>query len=188
MTSQHAKKWRALGRRARLVGAGFAAAAVLPATASAACTGTQRIVNSGFETGTAPWVQTGVVVKPDQNGINAYGNWYAGLKYNGDTITQTVTLEPGCPNYKLRYGLKVFHTFWTSLIYDKLIVTVTAANGTVWTVQGANNLTETGTLWSWKSIYFPNLMGPTVTFRFSTTQNATYPTHFVMDDVTLRPY
>ena len=73
------------------------------------------------------------------------------------------------------------------MVFDKLLITVTTGNGTVWNVQGANNLTETGLLWSWGSVYFPNLVGP-VTFKFSTTQNATYPTHFVLDDVTLRPY
>jgi len=151
------------------------------------CTASQRIVNPGFETGVAPWAQTGTVVKPDQNGINANGDWYAGLKYNGDSITQTTTTEPGCVNYKLTYKLKVFKSVWTDFAPDKLYVTTTSADGGTYTSEGASNLTETS-LFATKTIYFPRLAPGNYTVRFWTQQDATYPTHFVIDDVNLRPY
>jgi aminopeptidase S len=185
MTSQNVRRWRGLGRLARVVGAGFAAAAILPATASAACT--NRVVNPGFETGTAPWVQTGTVIKPDTAGIAAPGSYYAGFRNNGDALTQTgVTLDPACPNYRLRYSLKVYFGLVTSVVYDRFYVTVSTPYST-YTSNAANNLTETGLYFTYKSIYFPNMQGP-VTLRFFTTQNATYPTHFVIDDVLLIPY
>ena len=154
---------------------------------SPGCTASQRIVNPGFETGVAPWVQTGTVVKPDQNGINANGDWYAGLRYNGDSITQTTTTEPGCVNYKLTYKLKVFRSEWTSLAPDKLYVTITVADGSTYTSTGASNLTETS-LFATKTIWHPNLVPGSYTIRFWTQQDGTYPTHFVIDDVNLRPY
>ena len=187
MTGRNMKRWRAVRRTAGLVAAGFVAGAVLPAAASAACTGTQRIVNPGFETGTAPWVQTGVVIKPDQNGINANGNWYAGLRSNGDSVTQTTTLESGCVNYRFTFKYKVFKTALVSLAEDKLLVTFNWGNGSVYTATGATNLLETG-LFATKSVYFPNIAPGNFTVRFWTQQSINYPTHFVVDDVNLRPY
>ena len=159
----------------------------VPSSAPDPCTDSQRIVNPGFETGVAPWVQTGTVVKPDQNGINANGDWYAGLRYNGDSITQTTTTEPGCVNYKLTYKLKVHFSLWATLAYDKLYVTITAADGSTYTSTGASNLTETS-LFATKTIWHPYLAPGTYTVRFWTQQDGTYPTHFIIDDVNLRPY
>jgi len=157
-------------------------------SAAPACTGSQRIVNPGFETGVAPWVQTGTVVKPDTNGIAAPGAWYAGLKYNGDSITQTTTTEPGCVNYKLTYRLRVFESFLTSSAPDKLYVTLISNGGPPYTSTGATNLLDTGLLFVTKTIWLPNLAPGTFNIRFWTTQDATYPTHFIIDDVSLRPY
>ena len=156
-------------------------------SASPACTASQRIVNPGFETGVAPWVQTGTVVKPDENGIYANGDWYAGLKYNGDSITQTTTTEPGCVNYKLTYKLKVFFSLWTSLAPDKLYVTLTFADGSTYTSEGASNLTDSTSLFVTKTIFLPRLAPGTFKVRFWTQQDATYPTSFIIDDVKLFP-
>jgi hypothetical protein len=180
-------KRRALRRRiAPVLVAGAVAATALPATASAACTARQLVGNSGFETGlAAPWTQTSGVIRRETMVTTANGLYYARLVNNGDTLSQAVTLPSDCTTYSFSYKLKVFDTFSTSQVYDKLIVTATDSTGKAWTLSAANNLTETGLYFKTQSASLVGLRGQPLTIKFTTTQNATYPTSFVVDDVNI---
>jgi len=147
------------------------------------CSG-QKLVNPGFETGTAtPWSATAGVIDNASGEAAHSGSWKAWLDGYGtthtDTLSQSVAIPSGC-HATLAFYLHIDTSeTTTSTAYDKL--TVKAGSTTLVTYSNLNHATG----YSSKSVDVSSLAGQTVTFTFTGTEDSSLQTSFVIDDTAL---
>jgi Zn-dependent metalloprotease len=143
-----------------------------------------KVVNGGFESGTAPWTTTSGVVSANGNGETARtGTHFAWLDGYGtthtDTASQSVTIPSGC-RATLTYWLHIDTSETTTTVaYDKL--TVKAGGTTLATYSNLNS----GSGYTQKSFDVSSFAGQTVTLTFSGVEDSGLQTSFVIDDVAL---
>ncbi len=145
----------------------------------------QKILNPGFESGSASWSATAGVI--GQNGPSEpahSGSWNAWMDGYGtthtDTLSQSVTLPAGCTSYVFSFYLHIDTSETTTVTaYDKLTVKV---GGT--TLATYSNLNKASG-YSLKSFTLSGVGGTTVTVSFSGTEDVTLQTSFVVDDTAL---
>jgi Zn-dependent metalloprotease len=147
------------------------------------CSG-QKLVNPGFETGTAtPWTaSTGVVDNTTSQPAHG-GSWKAWLNGYGtthtDTLSQSVAIPAGC-TATLSFYLHVDSAETTTTTqYDKL--TVKAGSTTLATYSNLNKASG----YSLKSFNVSSFAGQTVSISFSGTEDSSLQTSFVIDDTGL---
>jgi hypothetical protein len=147
------------------------------------CTG-QKLVNPGFETGSAaPWTASSGVVDSSTSEPAHSGSWKAWLDGYGathtDTVTQSVTIPAGC-HATLSFYLHVDSAeTTTATAYDKL--TVKAGSTTLATYSNLNKATG----YALRSFDVSSLAGQTVTISFSGSEDSSLQTSFVLDDTAL---
>ncbi|MBO0847785.1 MAG: putative Ig domain-containing protein, partial [Nocardioides sp.] len=143
-----------------------------------------KVVNGGFESGTAPWTTTTGVRQANGSGESAHtGSYFAWLDGYGtthtDTATQSVTIPSGC---------SASLTFWlhidtaestTGSAYDKL--TVKLGSTTLATYSNLNAASG----YVPKTFDVSSFAGQTVTLSFSGTEDSTLYTSFVLDDIAI---
>ncbi len=184
-------------------GAGFSAkvtdSATTPTTATSTTAtltvssgggATERMVNGSFESGTTGWAGTTGVIGA-YSGQTAYdGTRFAWLGGNGTTATETITQAVAIPSAataaSLTFALHIDTAeTTTATAYDKLVVTVKNASGTVLgTLATYSNLNKA----SGYQIRTFNLLaykGQTVTLSFAMTEDSSLQTSFVVDKVSL---
>lgn len=150
--------------------------------ASGGCTAAQLLGNPGFETGTAaPWTTTSGVVSNNSGEPPHSGSWDAWMDGYGsthtDTLSQTVTVPPGCTSATLTFYLHVDTAeTTTSTAYDKL--TVQAGTTTLATYSNLNATSG----YVQKSLSLTPYIGQTVALKFTGTEDTTLQTSFVVDD------
>ncbi len=144
------------------------------------CSG-QKIVNPGFESGTANWTSTSGVINTD-GAHSRTGSGYAWLDGYGtthtDSISQAVAIPAGC-SASLTYYLYISSSEGTSTAYDKLTVT---ANGTA--VQSYSNVNQ-GTGYVLRTVSLSSYAGTTVTIKWTGTEDSSNATSFFIDDTAL---
>jgi Zn-dependent metalloprotease len=144
----------------------------------------QKIVNPGFESGTAPWSATAGVLGNTSGQTAHSGTQYAWLDGYGtthtDTLAQSVTLPAGCTTYTLTFWLHIDSAeTTTSTQYDKL--TVKMGSTTIATYSNLNKASG----YSQKSFNVSGFAGQTVSLNFTGTEDFSLQTSFVLDDFAL---
>ncbi|MGI8680466.1 MAG: putative Ig domain-containing protein [Jatrophihabitans sp.] len=144
------------------------------------CTG-QKLLNPGFESGSANWSQTSGVINTDGSHSHA-GAGYAWLNGYGtthtDTLGQSVTIPAGC-KATLTYYLYVNSSESTARAYDRLTLT---ANGT--SVQSYSNVNQ-GSGYVQRTVTLTSYAGQTVALKWTGTEDSSVPTSFFIDDTAL---
>ncbi|MGH8962906.1 MAG: putative Ig domain-containing protein [Jatrophihabitantaceae bacterium] len=144
------------------------------------CSG-QKLLNPGFESGSASWTQSSGVINTD-GAYSRTGNGYAWLDGYGsthtDTLSQAVAIPSGC-SASLTYYLWIDSAEGTSHAYDTLTVT---ANGT--TVQTLSNVNQ-GTGYVKRTVSLSSHAGSTVTIKWTGKEDSSLATSFLIDDTAL---
>jgi Zn-dependent metalloprotease len=144
----------------------------------------QKLVNPGFESGTAPWTATAGVLGNTSGQTAHTGTQYAWLDGYGtthtDTLSQTVTLPAGCSSYTLSFFLHIDSAETTTTTqFDKLTVAV----GTT-TVATFSNLNKAAG-YTQRTANLAAFAGQTVTLKFTGTEDVSLQTSFVVDDTAI---
>ncbi|MEH0937953.1 M28 family peptidase [Micromonospora psammae] len=161
------------------------AAYSLTVTGTGGCSGGQRIGNSSFESGTAPWTASSGVITNSASQPARTGSYKAWLDGYGstrtDTLSQSVTVPAGCSTYTLAFHLHIDTAETTTgTAYDKLTVQL----GTTTLATYSNLNAASG--YVLRSFNVAAVAGQTVTLKFTGTEDSSLQTSFVIDDVTLQ--
>jgi thermitase len=156
------------------------------ATATPPPSGTERIVNGGFENGTSPWVQSSAngyqLIDPTRPRTGSYSAWLCGYNNCNDQIYQTVTVPT---NGTLTYWWYMT-TQETSHPWDYMRVRLyNSSGGLITTLRTWSDGSGAG-VWRQDSISLAGYAGQTVRVHFSATTDSSYTTSFFVDDVSLR--
>ena len=152
--------------------------------------GGERIVNGGFEVGTAPWAGTTGVIGAYAGQSAADGTRFAWLGGNGATATETLTQSFSIPSTaasaNLTFSLHIDTAeTTTSTAYDKLVVTVkNSAGTTLGTLATYSNLNKAAG-YQTRSFSLLAYKGQTVTLSFAMTEDSSQQTSFVVDKVSV---
>ncbi|MFI6261187.1 M4 family metallopeptidase [Micromonospora sp. NPDC051006] len=148
----------------------------------------QVLANPGFESGIPPWTGTSGVVgsfsaQPARSGTrNAWLGGYGST--HTDTLAQSVALPAGCVSYTVGFWLRIDSAETTTdRAYDTLKVQVVSASGAVLgTLATYSNLDET-TGYSQRVFELPSsYAGQTVSLKFTSVEDSSLKTSFVLDD------
>lgn len=172
-----------------------------PATAAPASTGasslagTQLLVNPGFEAGRVGWrIPNGSFLepvtmnrtKPARTGY--WKMWLGGEGYaNTETVDQTVAIPVTAGPATLSYWVRTdTYQYYGSRHHDSMRVQV-IADGVPTTLKTISNLDATASYLHY-SHDLSAYKGKTVTIRFTSTEDRSYQTSFVVDDTALTVY
>ena len=152
--------------------------------------GGEKIVNGGFESGTAPWAgSTGVIGA--YAGQSAFeGTRFAWFGGNGSTSTETLTqsfaLSSAATSATLTFAMHIDTAeTTTSTAYDKLVVTVkNSAGTTLGTLATYSNLNKAAGYQTRTFSLLP-YKGQTVTLSFAMSEDSSLQTSFVVDKVSV---
>jgi Zn-dependent metalloprotease len=145
------------------------------------CSG-QKLLNPGFESGTASWSgTTGTIGQWASQGEAAHGGTYSSwLDGYGTThteaIQQSVTIPAGCTATLSFYVHIDTAETTTSVQYDKL--TISAGSTTLGTMSNLNKASG----YQLKTFSLNAFAGQTVTINFSGSEDSSLQTSFVIDD------
>jgi hypothetical protein len=151
---------------------------------------TQRLLNPGFESGTASWTATSGVITSDATQAARTGSWKAWLNGYGaahtDSVYQQVAIPSSVTSATLKFWLKVASSETTTTqAYDTLKVQVRNSSGAVLATLATYSNLNKGTSFLEKSFNLSAYKGQTVRIYFLGVEGATVATSFVIDDVTL---
>jgi Zn-dependent metalloprotease len=153
---------------------------------------TERVTNGGFESGATGWTgTTGAIGAWPGSGEPAFeGSQFAYLGGNGktttETLTQAVVLPSTATSATLTFALHIGTAeTTTSTIYDKLVVTVKNASGTVLgTLATYSNLNKASS-YTTRTFSLLPYKGQTVTLSFVMTEDSSAQTTFTVDKVSV---
>ena len=153
-------------------------------------TAVQRIVNPGFESGTASWTASPGVITTDASQPAHAGSWKAWLNGYGaahtDSVWQQLAIPTGVTSATLKFWLKVSSAETTTTnAYDTLKVQVRNSSGAVLATLATYSNLNKGTVFVEKSFDLSAYKGQTVRVYFEGVEGSTVATSFVIDDVTL---
>lgn len=143
----------------------------------------EKLVNGGFESGTTGWSNaTWTIGQWTGDGAPRTGSrsaWISGYGYsNTETLAQTVTVPAGCANTTLSLWLKITTSEYEPDVFDTL--TVKAGDTTLATY---TNLNPSG--YAQRTFNLGAFAGQSVTLSFTGTEDWSYETSFVLDDVSV---
>lgn len=152
-------------------------------------TGTERVTNGGFETGTTGWAGTTGVIGAF-SGQTAYeGTRFAWLGGNGSTATETLTQDVAIPaaatSATLTFALHIDTAETGSTIYDRLVVTVKNTSGTVLGTLATYSNVNKAAGYQVRTFSLAAYKGQTVRLSFAMTEDASAQTSFVLDNVSV---
>lgn len=148
-------------------------------SAPTTCAG-QKLGNPGFETGTAsPWTATSGVISNSTSRPARSGSWKAWLagsgRTNTDTLTQSVTIPAGC-KASLSFYLRIDTAERTTKASDKVVVKAgSTVLATFSNVNAASGYVR-------RDYDLSAFAGQSVTISFTSTENSSKQTSFVIDD------
>ena len=153
--------------------------------------GTELITNGGFESGTNSWVLSGAAVLSTGSYPHS-GTGYT-IVVNADNTTgakyQQITIPSGATR-NLTFWLNVTSSETTTTTqYDKISVEVRSASGALLSTLATFSNLNKGTAGAYVQRGPYNLSafaGQTVRIQFSATNNASLPTSFRVDDVSVK--
>ena len=154
-------------------------------------TGSELIVNGGFEGSASPWVGSGTGYFYTANGNYPYGGTgyiYFGVNnsVSGQSY-QTVSI-PNSATGTLTFWLNVTSSETGTTAYDKLFVEVRNTSGTLLSTLATYSNANKGTagVYSQKSFNLSAYKGQTVRVQFRSTMDSSVTTTFRVDDVSLK--
>ena len=153
-------------------------------------TGTERIVNGGFESGSTSWTATSGVITNDASFAAYAGSWKAWLNGYGATHTDSVYQSVAIPSTATEATLKFYldvatDETTTTQAYDTLTVQVrNSSNAVLATLATYSNLNAAGG-YSLKSFNLLAYKGQTVRVYFLGVEGSQVATSFVVDNVSL---
>ena len=153
-------------------------------------TGTERIVNGGFESGSSSWTATSGVITNDASFAAYAGSWKAWLNGYGATHTDSVYQSVAIPSTATEATLKFYldvatDETTTTQAYDTLTVQVrNSSNAVLATLATYSNLNAAGG-YSLKSFNLLAYKGQTIRVYFLGVEGSQVATSFVVDNVSL---
>ncbi|MFI9243393.1 hydrolase [Streptomyces sp. NPDC053086] len=153
------------------------------------CTAAQLLRDNGFESGNGTWSATSGVITDAPGEAARSGSYYAWLDGNGtattDTLSQSVTVPPGC-SATLSFYLHVDTAeTTTTTAYDTLKVQVLSGSGTVLGTLATYSNLNAAAGYTKRGFDLGGYAGQTVTLKFTGTEGSKYQTSFVVDDTAL---
>jgi hypothetical protein len=150
----------------------------------------QRILNPGFESGTASWTASSGVITTDASQPARSGSWKAWLNGYGavhtDTVYQQVAIPATVTSATLKFWLKVSSAETTTTsAFDTLKVQVRSSSGAVLATLATYSNLNKGTVFLEKSFDMSAYKGQTVRVYFEGIEGSSIATSFVIDDVSL---
>jgi hypothetical protein len=151
-------------------------------------TGSERLLNTGFESGAVNWTGTaGVVTNATAKPAHG-GTWKAVLGNKGTTSTanigQSVAVPAGASSAQLSLWIRIdTNETTTSTVYDKVQVQVVDGSTTT-TLATYSNLNK-NTTYTQKTFNVGAYAGKTITVKFLENEDSSLQTSFVVDDVSL---
>ncbi|HEV7892864.1 MAG TPA: M36 family metallopeptidase [Pyrinomonadaceae bacterium] len=152
---------------------------------------TNQLVNSGFETGTTPWVASGQITF-STGAFPHTGTHYVivnGVNSSTGTIYQTVTVPTsGCSNLSFWLNITTTEAAGAS-VFDRLFIEVRNTSGTLLATLATFSNQNSGTagVYVLRGPYNLNAFaGQTVRIQFRGTNDITLPTNFRIDDVSVQ--
>jgi hypothetical protein len=162
--------------------AGASGSAAFVWTISPNCTG-QKVGNPGFETtGPLPWSASAAVIGRSSNRAARTGlgkAWLGGLgATRAEQLTQTISIPASC-RATLSFYLHIDTAEIRNIAYDRL--TVKAGSTTLASYTNLNQATG----YTLRSFNVSAFAGQTVAFSFSSVEDSSRQSSFVIDDVAL---
>jgi Zn-dependent metalloprotease len=151
-------------------------------------TGSERLLNTGFESGAVNWTGTsGVITNASAKPAHG-GTWKAVLGNKGTTSTanlgQSVAIPAGASSAQLSLWIRIdTNETTTSTVYDKVQVQIVDGSTTT-TLATYSNLNK-NTTYTQKTFNVGAYAGKTVTVKFLENEDSSLQTSFVVDDVSL---
>ncbi|MEO8287760.1 MAG: hypothetical protein ABI670_15130 [Chloroflexota bacterium] len=147
------------------------------------------IVNGGYESGTAPWVQSSTngyqLIDPTRPHTGTYSAYLNGYNNGTDTIYQTVSIPANATSANLSYWWYMTSAEGTGTAYDFLYAEVRSTTGTLLgNVQTISNR-NTRNVWTQSNFSLLAYKGQTVRVQFRGTTDSSLITSFFVDDVAL---
>ncbi len=152
------------------------------------------LVNGDFESGRTGWTESsnaGSALIVNLASAAHGGSWYA-LLGGGDSLTESLWQDVAIPASAQRAALRFWYRITTneattSTVYDRMQVTLrdAATGATLATLATYSNLTATSAWLQTAEHDLTPYKGSTVRVHFSSTTDASAPTWFRLDDVTL---
>lgn len=153
-------------------------------------TPTERIVNGGFESGTASWTATSGVITSSASVAAHGGSWKAWMNGYGSAATDTVYQSVAIPATATQASL----SFWLDVITDETTTTQAwdtlavelrnSSNAVIATLATYSNLNAPGG-YTQKSFNLLAYKGQTVRVYFKGVEGSQVATSFIVDDVSL---
>ena len=166
--------------------------ATLTVSSTGGGTSTERLTNGGFESGATGWSgSTGAIGAWAGSGEVAFeGSQFAYLGGNGttatETLTQAVVLPSTATSATLSFALHIDTAeTTTSTQYDKLVVTVKNASGTVLGTLATYSNLNNATGYATRTFSLLPYKGQTVTLSFAMTEDSSAQTTFAIDKVSV---
>ncbi|MGG5260195.1 M4 family metallopeptidase [Phycicoccus avicenniae] len=151
-------------------------------------TGGNLLQNAGFESGATVWSGTAGPITNNTGRPARSGTWKMWLGGNGsattETESQTVTIPASATSAALTFWVRIDTAeTTTSSAYDTMKAQV-VVNGTTTTLGTYSNLNKNAS-YVQKSFNLTAYKGQAVTVRFTSTEDVTLQTSFVVDDTAL---
>ncbi len=154
-------------------------------------TGSELILNGGFESGATSWTQTSGVIgtytgEPAHGG--SYDAWMCGYgSSHTDYIYQQVAVPSTATSATLTFWLHIDTAeTTTSTAYDKLTVQVLSSTGSVLKTLATYSNLNKNTGYAQKSFDLTAYKGQTIRVKFNGVEDSSLQTSFVVDDVSLQ--
>ena len=173
------------------IAASFSAIAVPAGTETCAGstpppTGTNLLVNPGFESGAVSWTGTAGPITSDTGRPAHTGSWKLWLGGNGsagtETEAQTVAV-PATGTPKLSFWIRTDTAETGSTAYDTMKVQV--VNGSATTTLATFSNVGTSTTYAQKVYDLSAFKGKSVSVKFTATEDSSLQTSFVVDDTSV---
>jgi Zn-dependent metalloprotease len=154
-------------------------------------TSSQGVLNGGFEFLYQGWTATSGadLISGGYSNSGNFASWLGGYGVtNTDSITQTVSLPSNATSLDLSFYLFIYTAETGTAAKDTLKVKVLNATGTSTLATLANFSNADAPTHSWFTPHAYSLMpykGQTVQLRFEYAENASAPTDFLIDDVSI---
>ena len=153
-------------------------------------TGSQLLLNPGFESGPVNWTTTSAVIDSSTGQPARTGSWKAWMCGYGTTRTdyayQQVTIPSTATSATLSFYIRITSSETTTVTaYDRMSVQILNSSGSVLqTLATYSNLNE-NTSYVLRSFDVTAYRGQTIRVRFYATEDSSLATSFVVDDTAL---
>lgn len=161
------------------------------------CQDAQVMQNGGFESGTANWIQTNgaypiITYSPGGARTGSWVAYFCGYNHAADSLAQVVTMPSGMSSARLQFYLGIQTSDSLSSPYDYFWLTIEDSSGVLYTSPALTNIDHSYGTWiivrlTWYDNFSPHA-GKIRLLHFKAINDASFPTLFVVDDVTWWTY